>query len=320
MSTRLGSVRAWRHGHHARSSHGSRPRDRGRPRGRRHACLFNRHRPDTASAAPAKPAYGWPVKPFHAQHPVRGFFGDPRIGMTPKGMQSSFHFGIDISCPNGTPVYATLDGVARLESFRSETVAVIGRDGRTEFEYWHIRPAVRNGDRVTAYRTVVGWAAAPWEHVHFSERRDGVYLNPLRRGRARAVRGHDPAVAEAAPRRGGRPPDGRRARGPSTSSSRPTTTTPIPVPGRWSGKPVTPAPAPLAPDDGRGRVVRPWRSAIDHRLTIPVEGPVRDRVRTLDAPEQAQPPGPLSFRDRGRLGQPRRSPTAATSSRSWPPM
>ena len=33
-----------------------------------------------------------------------------------------------------------------------------------------------------AYSTVVGWAEAPWEHVHFSERRDGVYVNPLRPG------------------------------------------------------------------------------------------------------------------------------------------
>ncbi len=57
---------------------------------------------------------------------MRGFFGDPRIGMTPKGMHSSFHFGIDIACPNGTPVYATLDGVVRLESFRPE----IGRGRR----------------------------------------------------------------------------------------------------------------------------------------------------------------------------------------------
>ena len=138
--------------------------------------------PEAASAATRTASYGWPVKPFHSQHPVRGFFGDPRIGMTPKGMRSSFHFGIDISCPNGTAVYATLDGVVRLESFRPETVSVVGRDGHTEFQYWHIKPAVRNGQRVKAYVTVVGWAEPPWEHVHFSERRDGVYVNPLRPG------------------------------------------------------------------------------------------------------------------------------------------
>jgi murein DD-endopeptidase MepM/ murein hydrolase activator NlpD len=62
--------------------------------------------------------YGWPVKPFRTQHPVRGFFGDPRIGGH-NGAERQFHFGVDISAPNGTPVYATITG----------TVSRIGRQG-----------------------------------------------------------------------------------------------------------------------------------------------------------------------------------------------
>src|SRR5215510_2869208 len=80
-----------------------------------------------SSSTTTSPAYGWPIKPFHRQHPVSGFFGDPRIGMTPKGMHSGFHFGIDISCPNRTPVYATMDGTVRVESFRPEVVTIVGR-------------------------------------------------------------------------------------------------------------------------------------------------------------------------------------------------
>ncbi len=38
------------------------------------------------------PAYGWPVKPFHRQHPVRGYFGDPRVGLDPDGtIHRTFH-------------------------------------------------------------------------------------------------------------------------------------------------------------------------------------------------------------------------------------
>ena len=38
------------------------------------------------------PAYGWPLKPFHRQHPVRGYFGDPRIAPTEEGLLRSFPF------------------------------------------------------------------------------------------------------------------------------------------------------------------------------------------------------------------------------------
>src|SRR5512132_506344 len=54
-----------------------------------------------------RPGYGWPVKPFNRQHPVRAYLNDPRNG---DGDAKSFHFGIDITAPTGTPVYAIAAG------------------------------------------------------------------------------------------------------------------------------------------------------------------------------------------------------------------
>jgi hypothetical protein len=232
--------------------------------------------PDATAADSPVNGYGWPVKPFHRQHPVRGFFGDPRIGMTPRGMQDSFHFGIDVSCPNGTPVYATLDGVVRLESFRPETVAVVGYDGHTEFQFWHIVPSVRSGQRVTAYRTVIGHAAPPWEHVHFSESRDGTYVNPLRPGAlAPFTDATRPWLKNLCAETDGRQVPLRGAHGTLDLVIEAYDTTPIPVTGRWGGKPVTPALLRWRLTTAGGHVLLAWSTAIDHRLRIPAN----DRYR-----------------------------------------
>jgi len=192
--------------------------------------------------------------------------------MTPKGMRSTFHFGIDVSCPNGTPVYATLDGVVRLVSFRPETVAVVGYDGRTELQYWHIRPAVGNGRRVVAYRTVVGWVPPPWEHVHFSELREGVYVNPLRPGAlgpfADTTR---PRVKQLGAALDGSVIPTDATRGTVELVVEAYDETPIPVPGRWGGKPVTPALLRWGVKTAAGHVVQGWRTAMDHRLVEPAD-------------------------------------------------
>lgn len=213
--------------------------------------------------------YDWPVKPFRQQHPVRGFFGDPRIGHTDRGQSHSFHFGIDISCPNGSPVYATISGRVVLESFRPETVAVVHDDGRTEHQYWHIAPAVRNGARVVAYRTVIGHVRAPWAHVHFSELLDGAYVNPLRRG---ALGPYSDATKPAlwSPRAesgtAGVPLD--RLSGRVGLIVEVGDAHPLRVTGPWAGRPVMPAVVRWRLAQAPGGLGR-WQTAVDFRLTIP---------------------------------------------------
>jgi hypothetical protein len=215
-------------------------------------------RGESTSRATAVPfTYGWPVKPFGRQHPVRGFFGDPRISN--HGQSRQFHFGVDISAPNGTPVYATITGSVYIHPLHRTTVAIVGRGG-IEFSYWHVVPTVRTGQRVIAYKTVIGRIEAPYGHVHFSERRNGRYLNPLRPGAMGPfVDDTRPRVASVRAERVG----GLELFAEAYDEP------PLAVPRPWHDLPVMPALVRWRLVDGKGRSVLGWRTAADFRMTIP---------------------------------------------------
>src|ERR1700719_2068308 len=110
----------------------------------RRACLVAL----LAVALPASAmAYGWPFRPFNKQHPIRGFFGDPRTvyenGVLAGAFDSpgffSFHQGVDIAAPNGTAIYPVVSGIAHyLGAAVLNVDAGMYRGEDRVFQYFHI--------------------------------------------------------------------------------------------------------------------------------------------------------------------------------------
>jgi pimeloyl-ACP methyl ester carboxylesterase len=193
-------------------------------------------------------AYHWPVKPFDRQHPTRGNFGDPRT-LSPEELSEdrprspgsfTFHNGIDISAPTGTPVYPVVSGIAHVNS--SDFVAVTTNDRRT-FQYFHIKPAVQAGQPVIAYRTVLGKVQPKWQHVHLSEIDHFRAHNPLDPGHLDPYRDHTiPDVGELAfSTETGARLGPQALYGNVLIAASADDLPPIPVPGHWLDFPVTPA-------------------------------------------------------------------------------
>jgi hypothetical protein len=211
-------------------------------------------------------AYGWPVKPLHLQHPIRGFFGDPRFDVDAGGaVRGSFHFGIDIAAPDGTPVYATLTGRVAIFHPGHDVVSILGAHGRT-FGYWHVIPAVHAGVHVVAYRDLIGYVAPNWGHVHFAEYRHGVPVNPLRRGALAPYRDTTTPVIEGlgVAWRGLAvvPPTPLLGCVPLAVVVHDDPTLPLPAP--WSTLTAVPALIRWRIDNGA------WHTALDVRLVLPL--------------------------------------------------
>jgi hypothetical protein len=214
--------------------------------------------------------YSWPLKPFDRPHPVRAYFNDPRIS----GSSRAFHFGIDISAPNGTPVYAVAAGKVHLEDARAISVA----DGDVDFGYWHVVPAVRHLEQV-ARRQLLGHVAAPWLHVHFAERRGGTYRNPLRpAGLTPWTDTTRPQVTAIRFMRNGRELPAAAVFGAVDVVAEAHDPVPLSVPAPWHGLPVTPARIRWRVLRG-GAVVRKWHTPVDFTKGLLPQ----DRYKTIYA-------------------------------------
>jgi len=229
-----------------------------------------------AAAFPAAAAaYPWPVKPFDRQHPIRGFFGDPRTvfssGVSDNGIEGpgafSFHQGVDIVAPDGTPVYAIADG--RVHYLGAATLNLVTRSGVT-FQYFHVIAVVGEGEHVTARQTVLGYVQAPYGHVHISEIRGGHVVNPLQRGHLTPYADHTiPTVARIlVENQDGvvQRPDDICGRVQLVADAY--DTPPVPVPGAFAGLPVSPALVTWT-ITRNSRVVVPLHVAADFRRRLP---------------------------------------------------
>ncbi len=234
--------------------------------------------PALSSSASVSGSYGWPVKPFHQAHPVRGNFGDPRtVFSAPPTMHGvlhgdgsfSFHQGIDISAPDGTAVYPVMSG--EVVAVSHEWVRVHSAGDRV-FEYWHITPAVRTGQTVEADATVLGRIKHECGHVHMTVYHDGRVVNPLAPGEIAPYEDHTrPRVDSIAFRRNETGSDSfpNFLRGRvlllATAHDMPA----MRVHGIWSNLPVTPAVITWRIQRSNGKVVVRDRIARDVRRTEP---------------------------------------------------
>lgn len=227
-------------------------------------------------ASAAASAYPWPIKPFHRQHPVRANFGDPRTRfwntMLTDGLEGpglfQFHNGIDIAADEGTPVYPIYSGTAHL----IDGAAVLVRSPRHKFQYFHIIPAVHNGQHVVAQRTLLGHVMHAANHVHLTEIRGRRVWNPLAHGGIAPYRDRTvPQVTAIA----ARPVssllslDPERLCGMVSLATAALDRPPLPVPGTFAGFPVSPALVMWSLTRLDGLVYVPTIPAADFRTTLP---------------------------------------------------
>jgi hypothetical protein len=229
------------------------------------------------AASSGASAFPWPIKPFHAQHPIRANFGDPRTRflntMLTDGLQGPgtflFHNGIDIAAPAGTPVYPVISGRVH---YIDNTAVSVKTKGKGVFQYFHIVTSVRNGQRVVAGRTVLGNVMQTYLHVHLSWIRDGRVWNPLARDGIAPYRDRTVPQVRAINVRpaGSLVPFDSTVCGAVTIVAAADDAAPMAVPGVWSGFPLSPALMTWSLARVGGAEYVHDVPAVDFRTTLPV--------------------------------------------------
>ena len=185
----------------------------------------------TASPIPNRFSYSWPVRPFNRQHPVRGYFGDPRIGMTPEDAEQlpfrDRHLGrrrhTRLCQPHGhgRPGHGFAPRSSR--SSRS-TGAPSSSTGTSSPQSPTVRTQLRARPCSDTSPRAGGMSTSPMSAT-------GPYVDPLRPGALGPLRRLDAACGQVPPRRTARPrrlpdrpararrPRGRGVRRHSTRSS-----------------------------------------------------------------------------------------------------
>jgi hypothetical protein len=221
-------------------------------------------------------AYSWPFKPFDEQHPIRGFFGDPRTvyddGILSGAFEGpgtfSFHQGIDISAPDGTPIYPSEDGTAHYVGAATLNVVT---DHDVVFQYFHIVTVVGEGQQVAARKTILGYVQPPFGHVHISEIDGTKAVNPLQPGHLTPYRDYTkPVIRDIAVRnQTGEVQTPLGLCGRIELDVDAYDEPPVAVPGKFQGLPVAPSLVQWSVTRFAGKAVVPWRTAIDFRSTLP---------------------------------------------------
>lgn len=230
-------------------------------------------------APAAAHAYPWPIRPFDRQHPIRGFFGDPRTvyfnGILAGAFGGpgifSFHQGVDIVAPDGTPIYAVANGTIH---YLGAATLDLDTGRGVVFQYFHIVPVVGEGQQAVKSRTLLGYVQPPYGHVHITEIDNGRAVNPLQPGHLTPYRDTTkPVVREIdVSNQTGVVETPLGICGRVEIDVDAYDLPPLPVPGKFHGLPVAPALVQWTLARLGGRTIVPWKTVADFRSTLPPNG------------------------------------------------